>query len=459
MDLGYGPVWAEINRGEPSSDGAVGLRRGVVSCEGRCNRRVSLDDGSEGHQRIRDGLDHLRSVAVIQQGRVRIIFALRDAGHQVRRGFRPREVVGQSRRDGVVGPLDRIVPAELGGHPGLAGLREQQGVGLSGAVAVHGEGQSPVVVRELDAQGSDGVQVPHLISSGQQVEGDLALPSGGVDEVGGSAERGDFREQAVDGGLERDLQGGQVPARGVGPGILQRQDGGVGGVQPRVLEGLACIVGALGDVPEQRGGEVPARLVTGGLQGCNQRLRRVEPPVLQCQRGVQGGLLDVGEQRRRDELAHVGWRGSESHGGREVAGAGHRQESRGDGLTDLGRCLPGGDVEGQLVHDAFERIGCRHSGERCVVGRGDAAVHGRRGRMVRELEVHGSGSALAVDLHLESVQGRLVGFRSQALGQTRVYGHEAGGIGQNRALGGCEVAGQGVRGQVRSCGQCGHLAL
>ena len=176
-----------------------------------------MDDGSEGHQRIRDGLVHLRSVAVIQQGRVRIIFALRDAGHQVRRGFRPREVVGQSRRDGVVGPLDRIVPAELGGHPGLAGLREQQGVGLSGAVAVHGEGQSPVVVRELDAQGSDGVQVPHLISSGQQVEGDLALPSGGVDEVGGSAERGDFREQAVNGGLERDLQGGQVPARGVGP--------------------------------------------------------------------------------------------------------------------------------------------------------------------------------------------------------------------------------------------------
>ena len=121
------------------------------------------------------------------------------------------------------------------------------GVGLSGAVAVHGE----------------------------------ALPSGGVDEVGGSAERGDFREQAVDGGLERDLQGGQVPARGVGPGILQRQDGGVGGVQPRVLEGLACIVGALGDVPQQCRGDVPARLVARGLQGCNQRLSRVEPPVSQ----------------------------------------------------------------------------------------------------------------------------------------------------------------------------------
>ena len=418
-----------------------------------------MDDGSEGHQRIRDGLVHLRSVAVIQQGRVRIIFALRDAGHQVRRGFRPREVVGQSRRDGVVGPLDRIVPAELGGHPGLAGLREQQGVGLSGAVAVHGEGQSPVVVRELDAQGSDGVQVPHLISSGQQVEGDLALPSGGVDEVGGSAERGDFREQAVDGGLERDLQGGQVPARGVGPGILQRQDGGVGGVQPRVLEGLACIVGALGDVPQQCRGDVPARLVARGLQGCNQRLSRVEPPVSQCQRGVEGGLLNEGQQRGGDELTHVSGRGSEGHRGVEVAGARHGEQSGGDPLIHVGCCLPGSHVEGQLVHDAFERIGCRNSRQCAVVGAGDAAVHRSRGGMVGQLQVHGSRRALAVDLDLQSIQGRLVRLAGEALGEAGVHGHQAGSVGEDGALEGGEVRRQSVGCQVRRCGQGGHLAL
>ena len=92
------------------------------------------------HRRLDRGNRHARRS---HQPRQRPRLAGRD---QVRRGFRPREVVGQSRRDGVVGPLDRIVPAELGGHPGLAGLREQQGVGLSGAVVVHGEGQSPVAL-------------------------------------------------------------------------------------------------------------------------------------------------------------------------------------------------------------------------------------------------------------------------------------------------------------------------
>ena len=58
-----------------------------------------------------------------------------------------------------------------------------------------------------------------------------------------------FREQAVDGALQRDLQGGELSAGGEGPGILQREDRRVGGAQPGVLQGLACIVGGLGDVP------------------------------------------------------------------------------------------------------------------------------------------------------------------------------------------------------------------
>ena len=213
-----------------------------------------------------------------------------------------REVIGQSRRDGVVGLQNRVVPAERGEHPGLAGLGEQQGVGLSGAVAVHGEGQGPIVVREGDAQGSHGVHVSNLVGPRQEIEGDVPGPGGSINEIGGSSERGDFREQAVDGGLQRDLQGREVPAGGEGPGALQREDRRVSGVQPGVLQSLARIVyGGLGDVPQQRLCEIARGLVAGALQRCNERLSRVEPPVSQCQRGVEGGLLDVGQQGGDDD--------------------------------------------------------------------------------------------------------------------------------------------------------------
>ena len=79
--------------------------------------------------------------------------------------------------------------------------------------------------------------------------------------------------------------------------------------------------------------------------------------------------------------------------------------------------------------------------------------------MVGELEVHAGRRALSIDFDLEGVQGGLVGFRSQALGQAGVDGHEAGGVGRDGALGGCEIAGQSVGGEVRGCGQGGHLAL
>ena len=138
--------------------------------------------------------------------------------------------------------------AERGEHPGLAGLREQQGVRFRPAVGVAGEAERPVVVGvgQLDAEGSHGVQVS---GPRQEIEGDVPGPGGSVDQIGGSAEGGDFREQAVDGALQRDLQGGELSAGGEGPGILQREDRRVGGAQPGVLQGLACIVGGLGDVP------------------------------------------------------------------------------------------------------------------------------------------------------------------------------------------------------------------
>ena len=240
---------------------------------------------------------------------------------------------------------------------------------------------------------------------------------------------------------------------------MQREDRRVSGVQPGVLEGLPGVVGSLGDVAEQGRGEVPGRLVARGLQRREHCLRRVEPPVPQGQRGVEGRLLDEGQQGGDDELTHVGGRGPEGRRGGEVAGAGHGEQRRGDGLGDVACRLPGGDVEGQLVHDRLECIRGRHRCEGGVVGAGDSAVHGCRGRMVGQLKVHRSRGALAVDFDLEGVQGRLVGFRSQALSQAGVDGHEAGGVGQDGALDDCEIAGQSVGGEVRGCRQSGHLTL
>ena len=131
---------------------------------------------------------------------------------------------------------------------------------------------------------------------------------------------------------------------------------------------------------------------------------------------VEGRLLHEGQQCGDDELTDVGGGGAEGHGGREVAGARHAEQRRGDGLGDVACRLAGRHVQGQLVHDRPEGVGCRHLGERCIVGAGVSAVHGCRGRMVREPKVHRSRGALAVDFDLEGVQGRLVGFRSQGPG-------------------------------------------
>ena len=79
--------------------------------------------------------------------------------------------------------------------------------------------------------------------------------------------------------------------------------------------------------------------------------------------------------------------------------------------------------------------------------------------MIGELKVHPSRGALAVDLDLEGVQGGLAGLGGQAQGQTGVDRGEAGSVGRDEALRRGEVAGQSVGGEVRGCGQCGHLAL
>ena len=79
--------------------------------------------------------------------------------------------------------------------------------------------------------------------------------------------------------------------------------------------------------------------------------------------------------------------------------------------------------------------------------------------MVRQLEVHRGRRGFAVDLDLQGVQGGLVGLAGQAQGQTGVDRGEAGSVGRDEALRCGEVAGQSVGGEVRSCGQGGHLAL
>ena len=144
------------------------------------------------------------------------------------------------------------------------------------------------------------MDVAHGIGPGQQVPGHVAQPSGGVDQVRGPTERGDLRQNAVDGGLQGELQRVEVSCRGEGPGVLEGQDVRVVPVQAGVPEG---------------------------------------------QRGVHRGLLDEGQQRRRDELTHVGRRGPESHSGGEVAGADQGEQSRGDGLGDVACRLAGRHVQ------------------------------------------------------------------------------------------------------------------
>ena len=78
-----------------------------------------------------------------------------------------------------------------------------------------------------------------LIRTHQEIPGDLALPSRSVNEIGCAAKGGDLRQKPVYGGLQGQLQGRQLRPRGVGAGVLQREDGSVVAVQPGGPGGLA----------------------------------------------------------------------------------------------------------------------------------------------------------------------------------------------------------------------------
>ena len=61
-----------------------------------------------------------------------------------------------------------------------------------------------------------------------------------------------------------------------------------------------------------------------------------------------------------------------------------------------------------LVHRRLQAVVGGHRGQRGVVGRGDGTVHGRRGAVVGQLQVHAVRGALGGHHALQHVEGRLV---------------------------------------------------
>ena len=357
VPLGHRPVGHQR-----VGDGLVHLDRGAVGHQRRrdCGVRLSgvvktregcrdcgvpLGRCFEGHQRVGDGLGHLSRGAILGELGVRVALGLVDGRHDGGGDFGSREVICQGRGDGVVGLLR--------------------------GVRIAAEAEGPVVVGELDAQGARGVEVADLVGPGQQVPGHVPQPGGGVDQVGGAAQCGDLRQDAVDGGLQGDLQVAEVSCRGEGPGVLEGEDLRVVSVEAGVLQGLSGLVGRLGQV---------------------------------------------------------------------------RQERSRDSLIYVGRGLPSGQVDGQLVNHGLQRISCCYAGQSGVVGGSDATVHRCSGRVIGQLQVHGGRCALSVDFDLEGVQGGLVGLGRQALSQAGVDSHEAGSIGQDGSLCCGEVCSQSVGG-------------
>ena len=302
-----GPALAVAQRRR--RDGGVRLSRGVVAREGcrDCGVRLSgivithegCRDGGVplgrrpvGHQRIGDGLGHLRRGAVIGQLGVRVALGLVDGRHDGGSDFGSREVIGQSRGDGVVRLLGRARIAR--------------------------EAQGPVVVGQSYAQGAGGVQVTDLVRAGQQVPGHVPQPGGGVDQVGGAAKRGDLCEDAVDGGLQGDLQVAEVSCRGEGPGVLEGEDLRVVSVEAGVLQGLSGLVGRLRQVGQERrghslvhvgrglaGGHIDGQLVHHALQRVGRRHRRQGSVI----GGSDAGVHRCSRRMVRQLEVHRGRRG------------------------------------------------------------------------------------------------------------------------------------------------------
>ena len=85
-------------------------------------------------------------------------------------------------------------------------------------------------------------------------------------------------------------------------------------------------------------------------------------------------------------------------------------------------------VQGALVHHRLEAVVGGHRGQRGVVGRGDGAVHGRRGAVVGQLQVHAVWGALRRHHALQHVEGRLVCLVGEARGQRALQRGDAASV-------------------------------
>ena len=119
--------------------------------------------------------------AIVGQLGVRVALGLVDGRHDGGGDFGSREVIGEGRGDGVVGLLR--------------------------GVRIAAEAQGPVVVAQGDAQdGPWRASYGFVLVPASRSQVTLPGPSGGVDQVGGAAQGGDLRQDAVDGGLQGNLQ-------------------------------------------------------------------------------------------------------------------------------------------------------------------------------------------------------------------------------------------------------------
>ena len=114
-------------------------------------------------------------------------------------------------------------------------------------------------------------------------------------------------------------------------------------------------------------------------------------------------------------------------GGQRRGGDGP-QESVGHLGVHLQRRDPRRYVQGVLVHHRLETVVGGHRGQRGVVGRGDGAVHGRRGAVVGQLQVHAVRGALRRHHALQHVEGRLVCLVGEARGQRALQRGDAASV-------------------------------
>ena len=359
----------------------LGLRKVIREIhvpEGVCDLLIDFGLSVEVEQRGDDlGVD-LAAVVVARQSRAD------GRGHRAAGG-----VVGQlarnEARDLRLGPVGEqgLVDQEL--HPpGVLVLADVQSVDGVGDGRVHLRGAA------VGSQGiGDGRADLHRGAVGGQRGQDLVADP---DLAGQRRQQGVGFRLAVRIAAEAQgpvVVGGELDAQracgvqvsnlvGAGqqvPGHVAQPGGGVDQVGGAAEGGDLCEDPVDGGLQgELQVAEVPCRGEGPGvLEGQYPRVVPVEAGVLEGLSGLVGRLRQIAQERRGHPLIHVG------------------------------RGLPGGHVDGQLVHHALQRIGRRDRRQGGVVGGGDAGVHRCCRRMVRQLEVHRGRRGFAVDLVPETV--------------------------------------------------------